>query len=510
MARGIAFQPVRMPPRIWEGQVWSATSTEIVLRDGWRVGMYLGSFTYDAWGNVYGRLRGYQQLNERGIEFAITDFDVDAHTVQRYVDAYNVEAAARLILSGNDTLIGSAGADVLFGYTGDDVMEGQAGSDVLYGGDGDDVLRGGADNDQLYGEAGDDRLFGESGNDFLFGGAGADWLDGGTGADRMEGGAGDDTYVVDDLADLVVERAGEGLDTVRTMIRFTLPDHMENLVLIGTAAIDGSGNRLANRITGNASANTLRGFAGDDHLSGGAGHDRLFGDEGNDVLLGGTGNDWLDGGTGADRMKGGPGNDTYVVDTAGDRVIERAGEGRDTVRASVSFTLPDHVEELILLGAAPLSGSGNAKANVIIGNAGANHLRGLGGNDRLSGGEGDDWLEGGPGADTLSGGPGRDLFIYRAVADSRAGSASRDVIDDFTPGEDRIDLSAIDANWAVTGKQGFAFIGAAAFTARGQVRAVSLGSDTLIEANVAGDFAADFAILLRGTHTLGAADFLLG
>ncbi|MDW8445546.1 MAG: calcium-binding protein [Acetobacteraceae bacterium] len=339
---------------------------------------------------------------------------------------------------------------------------------------------------------------------------GADWLDGGSGADRLEGGPGDDTYVVDDLSDLVIEQAGNGLDLVRTTIRFTLPDQVERLLLLGTAPIDGTGNSLANLITGNAGANTLRGLGNDDRLSGEGGNDRLFGDEGSDLLLGGPGNDWLDGGAGADQLDGGPGDDTYVVDDEADRIIERPGEGRDTVRASVSFALPAHVEELILVGAAPLAGTGNATANVITGNARANRLVGLGGDDRLSGGGGDDRLEGGAGADTLTGGPGRDLFVYRAVADSRPGSASRDVITDFTRGEDRIDLSPIDADGGTNGKQGFTFIGTAAFSARGQLRAVPLGSDTLIEANVSGDLAPDFAILLTGTHVLTAADFLLG
>jgi hypothetical protein len=63
-----------------------------------------------------------------------------------------------------------------------------------------------------------------------------------------------------------------------------------------------------------------------DTLAGGYGDDSLSGGDGNDVLEDlQRGDDTLDGGAGADQMHGGKGNDSYVVDSAGDVVIELAG-----------------------------------------------------------------------------------------------------------------------------------------------------------------------------------------
>lgn len=68
------------------------------------------------------------------------------------------------------------------------------------------------------------------------------------------------------------------------------------------------------------------------------------------------------------------------------------------------------------------------------GGAGDDLLTGFGGDDRLSGGAGDDRLIDGAGVDVMIGGAGADVFVF--VQDSRM-----DQVRDFTPGEDRLDLS---------------------------------------------------------------------
>ncbi len=175
-----------------------------------------------------------------------------------------------------------------------------------------------------------------------------------------------------------------------------------------------------NTINGTSGNDYLEGTAGDDTINGGDGDDWFAAKEGNDTLNGGDGNDWLEGGVGADTMSGGTGNDTYIVDDAGDQVIELAGEGNDEVRSYVSYVLPPEVESLNLKGSAPIDGTGNALNNTLLGNEAVNTLIGLagndwiyalGGNDTLDGGEGNDWLEGGLGADTMSGGVGNDTYI---------------------------------------------------------------------------------------------------
>jgi Ca2+-binding RTX toxin-like protein len=146
-------------------------------------------------------------------------------------------------------------------------------------------------------------LVGTTANDILTGGTGNDVLDGRAGADQLIGGRGDDTYIVDNTGDKVVEKAGEGIDLVRSSVSHTLALNVEDLELTGTATISGTGNGLDNRLTGNDAKNTLSGSTGKDTLVGKAAADTLNGGSGSDVLWGGAGNDTVSGGTG---------NDTYV------------------------------------------------------------------------------------------------------------------------------------------------------------------------------------------------------
>ncbi len=286
---------------------------------------------------------------------------------------------------------------------------------VINGTNGDNILTGTATHDTINGLAGIDTLLGLGDNDVLNGGLGNDRLDGGTGADTMTGGLGNDTYVVDNVGDVVNDPNqgifpfifSGGIDTVESSITYTLGATIENLTLTGANSITGTGNTNNNIIIGNSAANNL------------------FGLSGNDTLIGGLGNDTLDGGAGADTMNGGFGNDSYVVDNIGDVVNDPNlfgfNGGKDRVHSSISYTLGATLEELILTGAAPINGTGNAGDNYIGGNNANNVLSGLGGNDiiiglsgndQLSGGDGNDTLNGGIGNDSLNGGAGVDIADY--------------------------------------------------------------------------------------------------
>jgi Ca2+-binding RTX toxin-like protein len=137
----------------------------------------------------------------------------------------------------------------------------------------------------LAGGSGDDTLNGGAGNDTLNGGNGNDALDGGVGNDSMVGGAGNDTYTVNTAQDVVTEAGGGGTDKVFASVNYTLGANVENLELTGAAAINGTGNNLANVITGNSGNNVLAGGAGNDTLIGGAGNDTLNGGSGTDVFV---------------------------------------------------------------------------------------------------------------------------------------------------------------------------------------------------------------------------------
>jgi len=130
--------------------------------------------------------------------------------------------------------------------------------------------------------------------------------------DRFVGGAGDDTYVVDSTGDVVVEPTGGGTDTVQASISYVLGANVENLNLLGSGDLDGTGNALGNGLTGNGGANRLRGKGGDDALYGLGGQDDLEGAAGDDELEGGTKADVLEGGRGRDLLWGQGGNDDFV------------------------------------------------------------------------------------------------------------------------------------------------------------------------------------------------------
>ncbi|HTU12232.1 MAG TPA: Ig-like domain-containing protein [Allosphingosinicella sp.] len=264
-----------------------------------------------------------------------------------------------------------------------------------------------------------------------------DVLRGTAGADTLAGGGGNDQYLVENVADIVIELAGGGNDRVLAGVSYALASAawVETLSTdfnAGTAAINLTGNGLANTIFGNAGANLLVGGAGNDILDGKEGHDILSGGLDNDTLYGRDGNDTLYGGVGANYLAGGAGDDHYVIDNGTDHIEELAGQGNDRVYANVSFALAlgasvETVSTSDNAGTASLNLTGNELANTIIGNNGANVLNGGAGNDVLDGKEGNDTLYGGANDDTLYGNGGNDQLYGGAGTNYLAGGLGDDL-----------------------------------------------------------------------------------
>ncbi|MDH5336384.1 MAG: putative Ig domain-containing protein [Nitrospira sp.] len=355
--------------------------------------------------------------------------------------------------AADDLLMGFAGDDQLTGLAGDDYLDGGTGIDTMVGDLGDDVYVVDAIGDEVMEnlDEGIDAVqssvshtLGQNVENLTLTGLGAiggtgnvldNILTGNSAANILAGGAGNDTYVIG-MGDTVVEQANEGLDTVQSDQSYALGIHVEYLTLTGVAALQGTGNALDNVLTGNGSMSFLAGGAGNDTYvlkgleivteSAGQGIDTVMtaqsyqlgshvehltlldsdrslignrlspvsidaiGNELENTLTGNRGVNRLDGGVGADVMRGKAGNDTYVVDDAGDVVVETTVAGIDTVESAISYTLTDHVEDLLLTGMGATSGTGNQLDNRIVGNSAGNVLDGAGGNDRLEGGAGGD------------------------------------------------------------------------------------------------------------------------
>ncbi|MDG3442505.1 beta strand repeat-containing protein, partial [Nitrospirillum amazonense] len=401
--------------------------------------------------------------------------------------------------AGNDTLDGLAGADTLIGGAGDDVymVDNSADAVIENPGEGNDEVKSssalytlGANIEKLTytGAAG----FTGNGNDIgnlITGGAGNDVLDGKGGDDTLVGGAGNDTYVVDSANDVVVEAAGAGIDLVKaTSASYTLGANVENLTYTGGGNFYGVGNDLANSLTGSTGNDTLDGGAGADTMGAGTGDDVYYVDDLGDVvkenagggtdeirtwltaytltaanvenltfigtgnfsgtgsglnnqLTGGAGDDTLDGGAGADTLVGGAGNDTYIVDNAGDLVVEAAGAGVDLVKTSVAtYALTADVDNLTYTGTLAFTGTGNVLGNVI------------------TSGAGNDTLNGGAGADTLVGGAGNDVYFVDNLNDV--------VVENAGEGTDEVRSSV--AGYVLSANiEKLTYVGADAFTGTG-------------------------------------------
>jgi Ca2+-binding RTX toxin-like protein len=478
--------------------------------------------------------------------------DVVTETVNNGTDAVNVNIAtvggtygiadnvenATVTSSVAFNVVGNASNNAITGNAADNVLSGGAGNDTLNGGAGTDVMIGGVGNDtfvvtqttdvvveavsagtdtvqvaiaetttytmaanvenavvtstaavSVEGNSSNNVITGNAAENTLSGGAGNDKLDGGAGADKLVGGTGNDTYVVDNVADKVVEAVSAGTDQVNVATAtaggsYTVEANVENASLTNTVNFDLTGNSSNNVLTGNVASNVIDGGAGSDVMAGGGGNDtyvvdstsdtvietasagtdtvqvaiaaadttytvtanvenatvtstvatNLTGNELANTLVGNSAANVLNGGAGVDTLSGGAGNDTYVIDTKLDDIIEAAGPagGVDTVvivsaLVNDTYAMAANLENAIINTGGNFNVSGNDLGNLILGNEFSNIILGYYGDDTLNGGLGNDSLSGGLGNDILNGGAGADLLAGGTGDDKFVFSALADL-----------------------------------------------------------------------------------
>jgi serralysin len=341
---------------------------------------------------------------------------------------------ASLLGTAAANLTGNAAANVLAGNAGANVLDGKGGADHMEGGSGNDIYvvdvsadevveasaAGGVDlvqsaatfvlgayveNLTLTGGAAADATGNELVN-ILMGNGADNRLDGRAGADTMTAGLGNDTYVIDDLGDVVSEALNAGVDTIESIFStdLLLKANFENLTLLGNANLDAMGTTGANKLVGNAGSNLI------------------------------------DGRGGADVMSGGGGNDVYIVDDVGDVVEERGTSdlGDEVRSANIRFGALAGIENYIYGGslswsflgtAADNRTSGGSAGDTLDGADGHDTILGNGGDDTLFGRLGNDWLDGGVGNDTLRGGTGNDTILGNVGDDTVFGALGNDWLD---------------------------------------------------------------------------------
>ena len=366
------------------------------------------------------------------------------------------------ILNGgdlSDTIDGGSGADTILGQGGADTLNGGAEQDFISGGDGNDQIDGGTDSDELHGDEGADHIHGGEGSDLIFGGAGGDHLFGDEGDDFIIGGKGDDSLTLGSGADVIIHHAGDGADTVTDFNIYqdvlvmdgqlidpanpgtgiTVTQVGDDVVITGALPGDSItflGVDLAAWIAANTT--TVDGTSGSNVIDlaytdadgdviddsgqmifGYESNDTIYAGAGDDTISGGDGTDKMHGSLGADHFDGGDGNDFVIYDTSTAGITidmlnsaNSTGEAAGDTYESVEKLQGSSFDDIIFL------------ADGVYG-------WGLDGNDTIH--------DGGA-RESLYGGNGQDVFVFGA------GDGERDQINDFTRGDDLIDLSA----WGVS------------------------------------------------------------
>ena len=479
---------------------------------GTSAGTFAGNTTY-GFGGTTGLAALDNAATRSGALMAMTVFDTGG------IDTldFSQTAASQVISLSSESLSSVLGGRHNVGIARGVVIEN------AISGSGDDLLVGNQAANQLFGGVGNDTLYGEGGGDTLY------------------GGAGNDHYFIESIADKIFDESGTDRVAVTFSIDLTHPDFMNienvciraetNETVTGSDGnnwidIKGGGAILVSAGAGNDTlvagigdadigARTLYGGLGDDELQGcpngylygGAGNDILMAWSGRNVMYGGSEADLIFGWVGQDIVFGGDGDDTlsyaashYAVNVNLATNQVRGGDAHGDVISEIEGVV------------------GSKSADTLRGSTAHNYFDGFLGNDTIYGGAGNDTIAGNGGKDSLYGDAGRDSFLFNRLQDMTTSASTTDVIFGFARGQDKIDLSAIDAMTASIGSDdAFVFRGKGAFGTNpaGEVRFQQFNLSgtkndyTLVYLDTDTDRTAEGVIKVMGLHNFTAGDFIL-
>ena len=329
--------------------------------------------------------------------------------------------------AGNDTLYSGSGVDTLIGGAASDTFVINNSADVVTAVAGHSnvlqtsvsfqtpsailtVFAIGSANVAVWANGAGDVITGNAGNDTLYSGAGNDSLIGGSGVDTFVAGAGVDTFVVNNSADVIQGVPVGSHDIVQASASYQLPTNAAELILTGSASLVGTSNSTGATLVANG---------------------------GSDTLYGGAGNDsFITSITGVDTLIGGAGADSYYVQNAADVITP--GAGTSSIWATVSYHLPDNIQQAYLTGSANLSLWAGAGAERLYANAGNDVLYAGTGADTFVGAAGADTFYGGAGADSFVAGSGPDTFVAGTGTDAFWITSAADVIQGVPTGSQDI------------------------------------------------------------------------
>ena len=537
----------------WSVQSSSSRTIKLVDADGTFTVLHGIGFTFDGSGEpTGGRVLSLERIAADGTTI-LERLDFVNVSLPDLRTAFDAGGFVDTLLGGNDVVIGTDNSRFLTAETFQETFYTGAGNDIVFGGGGADVYIDGPGSDLYIGGRTSQNI------DFIY-----DAIDysGSPYAINvlLTGGIGsfgshvtfDGSSDVDTLVNFETLRGSTQADEFTVTASFVNKEGTGRNWINGGAGNDvihGNGetvlyffgpgpNRVADSVYVNLGlgvAHSLNGAPEDDLANIGidtfTGVNAVSGSRFDDVLIGsdsaraetfdgGKGNDYIDGGGGA--------HDRYQIETPPFgitvdisspvgfmRLVSDEGVETDTLVNIEEISATEFDDDITLSNV----------DNVAIGENGNDVIRGLAGNDTLIGDQGhgfigttpgDDTLIGGLGKDTMTGNEGHDTFVFESILDTGKTRSTRDVITDFTRGEDLVDLAAVDANVLMDGDQAFSWRGERGFSgSAGELRFVrennpgSANDRTIVEGDVNGDRIADFQIELAGLHRLTDHDFLL-